>query len=193
MAANATLIDLGNGMIYDPVQDLTWMQDVMYARTSGADDNGRMTLEGSHAWVSNLEFGGYSDWRLPNAAPDGVDLLIHDVSDSEISRLLEHFSWCYGAFSDCDATQIEVAPFLNFYPDIEYPLFWLTYSYDGIYQAGVFWTPLYSTDLPAGDNYTAWAVRDGGNPYSSVPEPGTLGLLALGIAGLGFARRRKLN
>ena len=41
--ARADLINLGNGMIYDTLQDLTWMQDMAYVRTSGYDADGRVT------------------------------------------------------------------------------------------------------------------------------------------------------
>ena len=38
--ARADLIDLGNGMIYDTVQDLTWVQDAMHR--TGRPDSTRM-------------------------------------------------------------------------------------------------------------------------------------------------------
>ena len=33
--ANAALYDRGNGLIYDDVLDITWLQDANYAKTSG--------------------------------------------------------------------------------------------------------------------------------------------------------------
>ena len=36
--ANATLYDRGNGMVYDSLQNLTWLKDANYAKTSGYAD-----------------------------------------------------------------------------------------------------------------------------------------------------------
>lgn len=49
-SANATLIDRGNGMIYDSDQALTWLQDANYAKTSGYDADGRMTWDAATTW-----------------------------------------------------------------------------------------------------------------------------------------------
>jgi len=62
--ANAGLIDRGNGMIYDDVMDITWLQDANYAQTSGYDADGKMTWNESMEWAAQLTFGGYDDWRL---------------------------------------------------------------------------------------------------------------------------------
>ncbi len=71
--AQATLIDRGNGMLYDTVLDITWLQDANYAKTSGYDSDGLMTWEEAVAWADNLVYGGYDDWRLPTiVAPDSV-------------------------------------------------------------------------------------------------------------------------
>jgi hypothetical protein len=66
-AAQAALIDRGNGMIYDSALDITWLADMNYARTSGADADGLMQWQAAQTWASNLVHGGYSDWRLPSA------------------------------------------------------------------------------------------------------------------------------
>lgn len=42
-AAQAQLFDRGGGLIYDSVQNITWLADANYAKTSGYDDDGRMT------------------------------------------------------------------------------------------------------------------------------------------------------
>lgn len=66
--AHAALIDRGTGMIYDTELGITWMQDASYERTSGYS-SGYMDAEEAQIWVDQLEFGGYSDWRLPNTLP----------------------------------------------------------------------------------------------------------------------------
>ncbi len=69
--AHATLIDRGNGMIYDSDQNITWLQDANYAKTSGYDADGRMTWDASMTWVDQLIYGGFSDWRLATITDKG--------------------------------------------------------------------------------------------------------------------------
>ena len=74
MSTQAALVDRGNGMIYDDVLDVTWLQDASYATTSGFDPDGRMNWFDASLWVDSLDFGGFSDWRLPSIVPkNGTD------------------------------------------------------------------------------------------------------------------------
>lgn len=81
----AGLIDRGNGMIYDDILDITWLQDANYAHTSGySTDNaigskdgaplnvqtdGKMGWQAAMNWAENLAFGGFDDWRLASIKP----------------------------------------------------------------------------------------------------------------------------
>lgn len=67
--AQAALLDRGRGLIYDDVLDVTWLQDANYARTSRYDSDGFMTWSNATAWVEQLKYAGYSDWRLPTVGP----------------------------------------------------------------------------------------------------------------------------
>jgi hypothetical protein len=81
-SGHASLINRGGGMIYDTVNNITWLADMNYAVTSGyaaanaggtgsnqvlAD--GRMGLDAANIWASNLVYGGFDDWRLPTLNP----------------------------------------------------------------------------------------------------------------------------
>ncbi|MBD9359185.1 PEP-CTERM sorting domain-containing protein [Methylomonas fluvii] len=76
MPANAALLDRGNGMLYDTVLNVTWLQDANYAKTSGYDDDGLMSLTEAKTWTENLTFGGATNWRLASNSPiNGVDFV----------------------------------------------------------------------------------------------------------------------
>lgn len=59
--ASAALFDRGNGLIYDSVLDVTWMQDASYAGAGPL-----YTQDGAMAWADSLSYGGFDDWRLPS-------------------------------------------------------------------------------------------------------------------------------
>ncbi|MFT6582922.1 MAG: hypothetical protein ACJAU6_003369 [Alphaproteobacteria bacterium] len=96
--ANATLFDRGNGLIYDDVLDITWLQDANFSaiditvprvseiiseigsvdghtlvpfdfRFGSSQD--RLNWFGAMAWAEALTFGGYDDWRLPSMDVNG--------------------------------------------------------------------------------------------------------------------------
>lgn len=73
--AHAALYDRGNGLIYDDVLKITWLQEANYARTTGyATGDGSMTWSMAKEWVSNLEYAGYTGWRLSKTLPlNGVE------------------------------------------------------------------------------------------------------------------------
>src|SRR6188474_1855315 len=66
-STKAALIDRGNGLIYDTVLNITWIQDVGLSSTQGGP--GIFNWHGANAWAEQLVFGGYDDWRLPTLTP----------------------------------------------------------------------------------------------------------------------------
>ena len=69
---SAALYDRGNGMIYDDVLNITWLQDANYSVTSGYDSDGLMTWAEAMLWANNLNYGGFDDWRLPSINNEGI-------------------------------------------------------------------------------------------------------------------------
>ena len=65
--SNSALIDRGNGLIYDTELDITWLSDANYSMTSGFDSDGRMQWIDAFNWARNLEYSGFTNWRLPQS------------------------------------------------------------------------------------------------------------------------------
>ncbi len=80
--AQAALVNRGGGMVYDTVLNVTWLADANHALTSGyaaanaggsgsnriAADGG-MGWDAARVWANSLDYGGFSDWRLPTLDP----------------------------------------------------------------------------------------------------------------------------
>lgn len=84
--AHATLIDRGNGLIYDDVLDITWTQI--------ADLVTELTWDDAVAFADALEFGGFDDWRLPSMDVNGDTTVVEcnivseaDCRDNELGYM----------------------------------------------------------------------------------------------------------
>lgn len=73
--ARAELHDMGGGLLYDDILDVTWLQDADYARTSGYKPNGKMPWADALKWVRELVYHDsvrnvdIRGWRLPRVLP----------------------------------------------------------------------------------------------------------------------------
>jgi hypothetical protein len=205
--AQATLFDRGNGMIYDSDQDLTWLQDANYAKTSGFDSDGEMNWNSATGWAAGLSIGGYTNWRLASvtdSSDDGCDFSFTgtdcgynvDTSGSELAYMwyetLGNKSY-YDTSGNADqpgwgltSTSADGVDILNLQSDY----YWSGTEYaPGTDNAWHFNTDdggQYG-DGSKGFEFYAWAVRSG--DVAAVPEPSTLILFGFGLAGLGAVRR----
>jgi len=84
------LIDRGFGLIYDTERDITWLQDVNYAKTTGRSPDGQLTWLAAMAGVASLNYRGIRGWRLPTALnEDGSGPCVgHNCDRGEIGHLL---------------------------------------------------------------------------------------------------------
>ena len=69
----ARLYDVGTNLLYDDVNNITWLADANYIKTSGyiltlshSNPKGLIIWTKATTWVDNLSFGGTSGWRFPN-------------------------------------------------------------------------------------------------------------------------------
>jgi hypothetical protein len=209
-SANATLIDRGNGMIYDSDQDITWLQDANYAKTSGYDADGRMNWNTALTWADQLVYGGHDDWRLPTITDNGYDGCNFgyngtdcgfnvDTSGSELAymwyEILGNNAYVdiYGNLQSVyglTSTSADGVDFLN----LESDRYWSGTKYK--YWSNLAW----SFGAGSGSQkqgfmsaeYYAWAVRDGDVAAAiAVPEPGSMLLITAGLVGVGVASARR--
>lgn len=173
--ASAALIDRGGGMIYDTDANLTWLQDWNYARTSGYDADGFMDWPSAVKWAEQLEFGGYTDWRLPHGVLCGGCTGLTEFMHLWVQEL-ENFS-----------LSINPGPFINLSTsgiarwtgtDLAGPSALLF----GASRSGA-----YIGDSLEFNEYFAVAVREG--DVRQLPEPGPIALLALATGAFVASRR----
>ena len=97
----ASLIDRGNGFIYDDVLDITWLQDARLATSStlgvsGIRSDGSMTWETGFEWIAALNatnYLGFDNWRMPTLTPvNGVSFQYTVSYDGSTDRGFNNLS-----------------------------------------------------------------------------------------------------
>ena len=174
--ANAALYDRGNGLIYDDVLDITWLQDANYAQTSGFDADGKMSWLDANTWAANLSYGGAVNWRLP----------IINTPDPACSIQNGDISFGTGCETSEFASLYNLTIASSIFSNIQTGYYWSETAAESSFFTYRF---IIGHQGYAGtaENFI-WAVHDGdiGNP---VPLPAGIYLLISGLVGLGLTRR----
>jgi hypothetical protein len=185
-----------------------------------AFQDGGMTWTQANTWANGLVYGGYSDWRLArntpvngtasgwneNYSPNGTTDVGYNITStfSELSYMY-YVNLGLKGFVNTDGSgrsdfgvngdgtyggQKDVGLVRNLQSEV----YWSGTAYapspaDGAWGFGAD-SGFQGYDLQ-GSEYFAWAVRDGNVEVAAVPVPGSVALLAGGLALLGVVTRRR--
>ena len=188
--AQASLLDRGNGMIYDDVLNITWMQDANLAATEQfgittlnegegryssrgygismfSKNKGSMTWNTANDWIASMNasnggkgYKSYNDWRIWGATNAAISCYGPNCSDSELGHLF--YSDLGGQYgSSLPETNL---PDLALFNNIQDSKYWSGDSYD-LWSGGVAWAFWTEDGVQIRTNkteqYYVWAVRAG--------------------------------
>lgn len=100
--SNAILWDRGDGMIYDDVLEITWLQNANLAATEtfgvpGMYPHGYMDWNTAQNWIAAMNaanYKGYNDWRLPRTVDgpfvwgyNGTTTAGYNITSSEMGYM----------------------------------------------------------------------------------------------------------
>lgn len=185
-SADASLIDRGDGLIYDDVLDITWAQP----------DADRY-WDGANTWAAGLTLGGVSGWRLPyisvaaGAGPSTgspVDCSTATEAacrDNELGYMFyQNLGGSYG-----DPILDSGDPDLALFPTLLSNAYWSGTGYDSdtawIYG---FYGGLDDVDSKLREPRYSWAVHAG--DVGAVPVPAAVWLFGSALGLLGWMRRK---
>jgi hypothetical protein len=168
----ATLVDNGNGLIYDEDLDITWLAD--------ANIGGNLTWDEANTWADSLTVGGATDWRLPTA-----DTCTATPCSAEFNHLF------YNELGG--STGVPLTGDVGLFSNIQ-GVYWTIQERD----SGSAWIFYFGNSTLAGKrdwafkdgDVAVWAVHDG--DVSTVPIPAAIWLFGSGLLTLlGITRRRR--
>ena len=209
-SSHAALYDRGNGLIYDDVLDITWMQDANYAQTSGFDADGLMYWAYANFWADQLQYGGSDDWRLASAklghignmctAFDGSCDTGYNITTSELGHMFYNnlgnlgYSDATGnlqsgyGISNVSFTDATLGGGIESIVNLQHGVYWFAEN-PPIYHPWSFDMQNGVTVPRVGSSSYAWAVHDGDIGAAVVPIPAAAWLFGSALAGLLVARR----
>jgi hypothetical protein len=166
---------------YDSTTNLTWL--------ANANMNDTMTWPAAMSWAAGLDINGVTGWTLPTTTQP-------DSSCSGQSGGVSYGYNCTGSemgelFYDAGITASSSSPFTN----VQSGLYWSATEYAPLTY--IAWYFDFSNGVQYGGfkdfGLYGWAVHAGdvGAP-PTVPEPGAISLMLVGLALVGFAARRRL-
>ena len=184
------LYDRGNGLIYDDVLGITWLQDINYRYTSSGV--GGKSFHNAKEWTENLNYGGFDEWRLPRVIDDNFCCGFNSTT-SEIGYMSSvNLGNINGLFNKIflDAYSSEERSFTSGAGQI----FHLLGGGPLSIVSSVQWDSATDNHISGswGNSGYAWAVHDGdiGNP---VPLPAGIYLFLSGLVGLVGVKLRGRN
>lgn len=200
-SAQAALHDRGGGLIYDDIQNITWLQDANYAKSSGFDGGGVLGWAVANNWVAHLSYYDsvrdvtYTDWRLPSTLqPDATCGSQFDGSHgysctgSELGHL---FYIDLGGVAGQDITHTHNANY-SLFSTIQ-GAYWSELRPGGtLAWSFTMGSGYQGTQSTTSANYlSVWAVRDG--DVAAVPEPETYAMMLAGLILIGLVKRHNCN
>ncbi|MCV2353069.1 DUF1566 domain-containing protein [Paucibacter sp. B2R-40] len=202
-AGPTMLTKLDDKQVLDSSTKLVWVSDWNLAASRGDDADGLMIWADAVAWIAKLnaaKYAGHNDWRLPStsfaaSSPcSGAAGYLYGCKSSEMGHLFyEVLGGKAGETileqgGDSDVEKANLALFKN----VQNDTYWSGTEYTSTFAAWSFNTYFgWQNRSDKLNGFHALAVRTADDATAALPEPQTLGLTLLALAGALLVRRRR--